>query len=202
MSDDLWQEGTTDLLNRYIRGQPEALGPVLARHESRMIQTAAHLIWRLGRIDPAYGPEDAVADAWTKVCEILKNSQVQTIRGSFEFWRRFYTILRREIHAEHKRSTATKRAERQHRQVGDPGEPPLDSLWAHLPPQEALVMAQLEIEDLIAYLEDPQLQEILKLRLREYTVDEIADFLDVSSRTIERRLKEIREVFLRSRRGD
>jgi DNA-directed RNA polymerase specialized sigma24 family protein len=78
----------------------------------------------------------------------------------------------------------------------------VDSLWAHLPPQEAQVLAQLEIEDLLEYLEDPQLQEILKLRLMEYTVEEIADFLHVADRTIERRLNKIRELYLRSRRGD
>jgi hypothetical protein len=36
----------------------------------------------------------------------------------------------------------------------------------------------------------------------EYTVEEIADFLHVADRTIERRLKKIRELYLRSRRGD
>jgi hypothetical protein len=76
MSDDPGEEGTTSCLNRDIGGERGALDPVLLRHESRMIQTAAHIIWRLGLIDPAYGPEDAVAEAWTRVCEILKNSKV------------------------------------------------------------------------------------------------------------------------------
>ena len=40
----------------------------------------------------------------------------------------------------------------------------------------------------------PQHQEILLLRMNDYTIEEIADELQISSRTVDRALKRVRTV--------
>ncbi len=67
-------------------------------------------------------------------------------------------------------------------------------------PPDDLVLINGEVEALLDWLgDDRDLPRVLKMRLEEYTVAEIAEQLKCASRTIERRLHEIRTCFLERR---
>ena len=54
-----------------------------------------------------------------------------------------------------------------------------------------------ETENLLASLPDTTAEQIVRLKLQGYTHEEIADELDCNVRTVERRLKQIRELWQR-----
>jgi DNA-directed RNA polymerase specialized sigma24 family protein len=170
--------------------------------------------------DPAYDGQDGVADAWVKICEHANQHKLDWIQSSFDFWRLFYVTLNRTIRDQSDKYHAAKRN-------GPPDSPPQglvfrrtaprlegstarrgyrerdsweESMYANLPPPEDLVLAQLEIEGFLETLDNPVLQEVVRMRLASYTNDEIAAALDLSTRTVQRHLASIRSLYLERRR--
>jgi len=61
-------------------------------------------------------------------------------------------------------------------------------------PDIATVMAD-QTQQLLASLPDETAQRIAALKIEGFTHQEIADKLDINTRTVERRLKQIRELW-------
>src|SRR5262249_16996075 len=89
--------GTTTLFHHFLAGEREALGPIYRRHHGEMVGTATRFIHCVQMYDPAYDGEDAVDEAWVKICERAQEHQLDWIQSSFQFWKAFYLTLRRAI---------------------------------------------------------------------------------------------------------
>jgi RNA polymerase sigma factor (sigma-70 family) len=219
MTVDYSEFDTPDLFNKYLGGQNAAFDEVLRRHNGQMLRSASRLLRCIQMYDAAYEPEDAVASTLMMLHRCVASGKLETIQASFEFWKLFYTFLRREIRAEYGRYNAAKRTrpsrawdawEMERRYAAAGNDVPsgrgyqcrkdgLDWIFASLPPPEDLVLASLEIEEVLRSLDDPALRTITELRLEDWTVAEIAQLLEVSTRTVERGLSTIREAFSRAR---
>ena len=213
------EEDTPDLLNCFIRGEPDSLEKVMARHEQRLLTTARRLIRCIQMYDSAYAPEDAVNETWARVCQRIKDGKFTLVQESVGFWKMFSVCLKNEILRRIGDSTRPSAAagspsgddwhERRWHVVtgGDslPGkgyrcsEHHLDQAYARLPPPQDLVLAQLEAELFheTLCLADPLLGKIFNMRQEDYTAAEIAAKLELSVRTIERKLGVIREKYFK-----
>lgn len=70
-----------------------------------------------------------------------------------------------------------------------------DQLESQKPsPDIAAIMAD-QTQQLLASLPDETAQRIAALKIEGFTQQEIADKLDIATRTVERRLKQIRELW-------
>ena len=222
MTADYSEFDTADLFNKYLGGQNAAFDEVLRRHNGQMLRSASRLLRCMQMHDAAYEPEDAVANTLMMLHRCVASGKLGTIQASFEFWKLFYIYLRREIRTEYQRFKAAKRTrsgrawdawemDRSYAAAGNDvpsgrgyqcRKDGLGRIYAGLPPPEDLVLAHLEIEEVLQSLEDPVLRTITELRLEDWTVQEMAQLLDVSMRTIERALSTIREAFFRARGGE
>lgn len=70
----------------------------------------------------------------------------------------------------------------------------MDSVIGNEPTPEFVSMMAEQMNLLILSLQDPQLQELAIGKMEGYTNDEMAEKLDCSLRTVERRLRRIRET--------
>jgi DNA-directed RNA polymerase specialized sigma24 family protein len=212
--DALVEESTSDLIERHKNGDRDALAKVMARHDQRLVAIASGFIHCVKMYDAAYDAEDAVNHSWAKVATMIERCQICSARDGHGLWKTYFMVLRQEILRQYRRYKAIGRtADRLRADWGPrrsyaasggdmpvgqgyrPSENPVDVVYARLPPPEDLVLAQLELEALLVLLDDPTLQTILEMRIEEYTVAEIAERLDFSVRTIERKLGEIRECY-------
>jgi RNA polymerase sigma factor (sigma-70 family) len=158
-------------------------------HYFRDLLTLAHrhIGWRIRqRVDA----EDVLQSVYASVCRRQQ-------RGDFElydrddFWKLLVTVTLNKI-----RNTARwhRRAKRDvDRVVPLPDEGPGPSLAAAGPtPDEAVALAE-ELEHRIRSLADPLLMQVALKKLEGLTNKEIAEELDYTERTIERKLNNIRK---------
>ncbi len=209
-------DSTWKLLDRFVGGDQESIRTLILRHDLRLHKMASRLIRCIEMYDAAYDADDAVNHAWAAICLEMQRGEIASVQDSMAFWKRYAVILRNEILRQNRRYKAARRGgrglrrewESWRRAVGAGADMPqgrgyrcsadhLDGVYASLPPPEDLALAQLEVESLVNALEDPDLRTILEMRIESYTNAEIAELLDVNVRTIERKMGEIRERYLR-----
>jgi DNA-directed RNA polymerase specialized sigma24 family protein len=81
------------------------------------------------------------------------------------------------------------------RKSADEPSPGLQQFSDHLPTPLMLTVIEEEGQRLLAALTDPRLRQIALWRLEGYTNDEIAVKLELTTRSVERKLQRIRDIW-------
>lgn len=212
MSDESLSLLSSGLVRGLAGGDSGAFDRLLRQYNTLLVQRASFYLRRLRMYDTFYEGQEAVDDALAAMYDRARRGDRLTIQTSADFWQEFFLQVRREIRRIGDYAKAQKRNPKPRRAPPDPSrgqnarideesmttempsllEGELDAFYSRLPSHEALAMMQMDVEVLFMSFSDPICREILKMRLESYSVEEIADHFDLSVRTVERKLQDIR----------
>jgi ECF sigma factor len=209
MAGEKVKERTSILVQRLASGDESALDEILSAHNADMVQRASLYIRRLKMYEPLYEGQEAVDDAVGAMLQRARAGELKDVRHSAEFWTAFWAQLLDEVRRA--RDFWNARIRRDRHRKATPRAPRLpddevpfpeaclpwdrcdELLISQFPPPDDLVLVRDELEALIGWLGvDPDLKSVLQMRCDEYTVAEIAERLGCATRTVDRKLREIR----------
>jgi len=180
-----------DLLARWRTGDQQAAQELFRRYADRLITLArSRLSAKLSnRIDP----EDVVQSAYRSFFADSRAGRYTAERGG-ELWQLLVTITLHKLKHQVERHTAQKRDVKREQPWGS-DEALLgmqaDVLAREPSPLEALTLAD-EVQALMRGLTPPQ-RRMLELRLQGHSLDEIAQSIPCSQRTVIRVLERVRQ---------
>jgi RNA polymerase sigma factor (sigma-70 family) len=181
-------------------GEAEAARRLWERYALRIVELAK---LRLGGAPKRLADEEDVAvSVFHSVCRGAAAGRFQDIKNRDELWWLLLAITKQKVVDHVRRETAQKRGGRT---KGGPGSEAkcarknisLDELISDEPTPEFAVMLQEEHERLLKLLRDDSVRRVANFRIQGFTAAEIAHDLGVSERSIERKLKLIRESWSR-----
>lgn len=155
-----------------------------------------HLHQRTKRV---YDEEDVVQSMFRSVCRGLAEGRFPDLRDRNSLWRLMLVITSNKISNRHRYDRQQRRDHR--RTIGDTifAKPTLDSqspLAAGIVSREPTPEFAAEFEDtceqLLSQLTDPDVRDIAILRMEGFNDSEIAERMNCSRRTVQRRLEIIR----------
>ncbi len=135
----------------------------------------------------AYDEEDAALSTFQVLCQKLHEGQYTGVADRQELWQLMLTVLIRKIGRRVKYQTAAKRTSghaNQHETLS------IDDL-----PATTSQEISHECYELIASLNDPNLERVALLKFEGFTNDEIATKLNRTRRTVQRMLNLIRDLW-------
>ncbi|MCA9035972.1 MAG: hypothetical protein KDA91_12630 [Planctomycetaceae bacterium] len=142
--------------------------------------------------------EDIVISAMKSFCIGLRNGRFEQLTGRESLWRVLLTITLRKIADKHQFDHRGKRdiSRIQSGHANDVGgDTTLETLLSREPdPQTAIACAD-EIASLLERLEHDDLQRIALMKMEGFTNQEIAERVDCSRSSIERKLRTIRMMW-------
>jgi len=184
MNNSLESESVTQWFQRLRAGDEVAATMLWQRYFPRLVQLAQ---WRFSADrDPAYGADDAAQSVFHLLCRGAKEGRYENIAGRDDLWRLLVTATRRKI-IDHVRHSQTAK-----RGAGAVILPIDSDVVAPEPTPEMLAIMNEQLEILLSSLRDDTLRLIALRRLEGFSNAEIATELDVSERTVERKLNLIR----------
>jgi DNA-directed RNA polymerase specialized sigma24 family protein len=146
--------------------------------------------------------EDVAQSVMRCLCEGAASGQYATVVDRQELWRLLATITVRKVIDQQRRLNQQKRGGGRVRgdsalvpQLGEAAGAGFDQLCSEAATPEVLAMATEEYERLMRLLRDDRLRQIALGKLEGYTNDEIAEQSGLTSRSIERKLKRIRQIW-------
>lgn len=197
MSDDpsisQWIEGLR-------AGEAVAAQRLWERYAERLVGLARR---RMGEGPKGLGDEEDVAQSvFHALCRGAAAGRFASVKDRDDLWWLLLAITKQKVIDHHRRETAQKRgggrvtpesglaAEHE----GRPGFA-LDRLVSDEPTAEMLLMLEEQNQRLLGLLRDDNLRSIAMSRVEGYSVEEIAGDLQVSMRSIERKLNLIRQTW-------
>jgi len=181
-------------------GDQEAARQLWSEYFERLLMAARQ---RLGE-----GPrrvadeEDVVVSVFDSLCRGAAKGRFDQLTDRQDLWMLLLTITRQKSVDEIRRRTRQKRgggAVRGEsvfaREVDESAAVGISELTSDEPTPDLLVSAEDNFRYLLGLLRDDTLRRVAHLRMEGHTDDEIADQLNVSKRTIERKLKLIRDTW-------
>lgn len=147
-----------------------------------------------------YDEEDAAQSAFLSLCDGIAAGRFPDLDDRQSLWKLLLVITSRKISRRHKYDGRQKRDSG--RSLGDavfassasedaPSSPTAD-LVCREPTPDFVVEFSETCDTLFNQLDDSRLQQTLKLRLEGYTINEIADRMSCSRRTVQRSMELIR----------
>ena len=178
-------------------GQAEAVEKLWARYRRRLVELARRN-WE--PIPKRIADEDDVAQSvFLSLCRGAAAGRFDDIKNRDDLWWLLLAITKQKAVDLFRRETAKKRGGGQVRfetTLGAVGGPlMLDQLISEQPTPELLVMLEEQNRLLMQSLRDDGLRKIAVSRIEGYTVGEIAIAMDVTTRTVERKLRLIRDAW-------
>jgi RNA polymerase sigma-70 factor, ECF subfamily len=183
------------LLKRWQDGDQGAASEIFQQYVSRLIGLARNRL--SSRMAKRIDPEDVVQSAYRSFFRNAADDRY-TLSRSGDLWRLLAAITVNKVHGQVEHHTAQKRAI--NREQSDPEE---DSLFGVHPeaisrepsPMEALTV----VEELELVMKDlsPDHRQILELRLQDNTIEEVAEAVGCSERTVRRVLDRVKEKLFR-----
>jgi DNA-directed RNA polymerase specialized sigma24 family protein len=141
---------------------------------------------------------DIAQSVFRNICSGAAEGRFRDVRNRDELWWLLLTITRQKVVDHIRRETAAKRGGGKVIRESDvPGDPDdsvftLDAIVADDPTPEFVAILEEETQRLMGLLRDDLLRQVALARIEGYTVPEIAQMVGVSTRSIERKLKLIR----------
>jgi RNA polymerase sigma factor (sigma-70 family) len=146
--------------------------------------------------------EDVAASVFQSLCRGAAAGRFQNLKNRDDLWWLLLAITKQKVVDHVRREMAQKRgAGRVQFESGLNGNVDessgftLDRLVGDEPTPEFVVMLEEQHERLLGLLRDDRLRQIAVFRIEGFTVPEIAEDLRVSTRSIERKLQLIRDVW-------
>jgi len=146
--------------------------------------------------------EDVAVSVFRCLCTGAQHGRLAEISDRGDLWRVLVTMTMRKTIDQQRRLAGKKRGAGHvrgesvfMRKSGDEGTPGIQQFSDDLPTPLMLTIIEEEGQRLLAALEDPKLRQIALWKLESYTNDEIADKLQLTTRSVERKLQRIREIW-------
>jgi RNA polymerase sigma factor (sigma-70 family) len=189
----------SQLIANLKEGKAEAANRLWERYAIRLVEIAKK---RLGNAPKRLADEeDVAASVFHSVCRGAAAGRFQDIKNRDELWWLLLAITKQKVVDHLRREMAQKRIGR--RSEANSGPEPkfdgkkftLDDLVSDEPTPDFAVMLQEQHERLLSLLRDDSLRRIAVSRIEGFTVAEIANDHQMSTRSVERKLKLIREAW-------
>jgi RNA polymerase sigma factor (sigma-70 family) len=183
-----------DAVTRWIHtlqaGETRAATPLWEAYFERLVRLALeHLRQHRGVHAVHADGEDVAVSAFHSFCQAASAGRFPRLDDRDDLWHVLAVITRRKAAHLIQREGRQKRGG-QWRRV----EPAFDLVPGNEPGPELGAMLADLYRTLIGRLDDQEQQVIAQLRLEGWTVSEVAEFVGVSVPTVERKLREIRQV--------
>ncbi|MEL7496531.1 MAG: ECF-type sigma factor [Planctomycetota bacterium] len=149
-----------------------------------------------------YDEEDAVLSMFQSLCRGLAEGRFPDLHDRDSLWHLMLVMTGRKISNRHRHDQRQRRDDRRTLTDSvfseshlDQGQQLGDGLLSREPTPEFIAELHETSERLFAAIDQPDLKEIALLRVEGYNDSEIADRLDCSRRTVQRRLTMIRQLW-------
>lgn len=196
MNDDpvsLWIDEIRD-------AEDDAAFKVWKHFSARLLQIARKNL--RAKTKRVYDEEDVVLSMFHSLCQGLVEGRFPDLHDRDSLWRLMLVITGRKITNRHRHDHRERRDDRRtltdsvfsERQM-DQGQQLGDGLLSREPTPEFVAELHETSERLFAAIDEPDLKEVALLRVEGYNDSEIADRLNCSRRTVQRRLKMIRQLW-------
>lgn len=185
-------QDAVELFNRYREGDDQAASELYSRYVERLIALArTRLSRKMGR---RVGPDDIVQSVFRSFFTKARDGQF-VFAETEDLWRLLSSITITKVLRQVQRNRRGKRSIDLEESVMLPGngfQIPVEFVMAGPSPTHALVLLD-ELEHIMADLK-PLYREVLEMRLRGDTTEEIALQSSRSERTVRRVLEHIKEL--------
>ena len=185
-------ESTSAWIEGLKANQPTAIEKLWERYSERLVGLARS---KLGNAPKAVADEDDIAtDVFHSLWRGAQEGRFDDLHHRDQLWWLFVTITQQKVVDHYRRETALKRGNGQVVSMEDLStDQGIERLISTEPTPELLAVMDEEYRRLLNLSKDETHRKIAAWRFEGYTVEEIAKRLDVSSRTVERKLKIIRK---------
>jgi RNA polymerase sigma factor (sigma-70 family) len=205
--------GTTTISDDRHRGLDDAIVESINPYRNRLIQRANRLL-RNSIIDEADLDAEGTVDlAIFALCELGREGSISERHDALALFKPGLQKVRWLIRNQSKRACAVKRngatlesrnqqAEATDARTARPVgryrvEHDLDQIISNDPAVEEVVIVRLDLETFLDHLPKRRHQTVVKMRFEGYSVEEIAERLSLSRRTVERTMRRIGKLYRR-----
>jgi RNA polymerase sigma factor (sigma-70 family) len=200
MSQDEPNDNSVTIWLRSLQaGEPDAAGLIWKRYYERLVRLAAQKLRSASR--RSADEEDVVLNAFASFCRGAGEGRFPRLDDRNDLWQVLVMLTARKALNQAKHDQRQKRGGGQIRGesvfigANDAPVAGIDQVVGGEPTPEFAHQLGEEFEQLLATLNDDTLRRIALAKLEGYTNDEIAGQIGVRTRTIERKLSLIRELW-------
>lgn len=198
---DEFDKSVTFWLNGLKQGQNDAIQEIWQRYFQQLVHVANR---KLGGASRRIADEEDVAlSAFKSLCVGAAAGRFQRLEQRDDLWQVLVAIAGRKAVDQIRRQTSQKRGAGTVRgdsvvmNLGGDAPGTFEQFMSAEPTPETVVTMEEEYSRLLSQLPDETLRSIAQLRLEGYANEEIAEQLQLSLRSVERKLGVIREVWSR-----
>ena len=192
-------EDVTLWLSGFKRGDGEAVDQVWQVYFDKLVRLCRRRLEGLPR--RVADEEDVALSAFQSFCDGLQRGRFPKLEDRDDLWKILVTIAARKALAQHKHERARKRGGNAVRgesvflqgRGSDDTLGGIDQFLGVEPSPETAVAVSEACEHLLSLLKDEMQRSVALLKMQGYTSEEIADQLDCTTRTVERKLAAIRD---------
>lgn len=194
------EQDVTYWLGRAVAGDERGVQQIWERYYDRLVQLARRKLGPMGR--RAADEEDVALSAFHSFCRGAAEGRFPRLNDRHDLWKLLVTITCRKAIAQIKSATAQKRGGGHVRgesifrnSTASEATGGIGQVLGDEPTPELAAMVAETCGDMLEKLGDDTLRQIALMKMEGYSNDEIAAELDCVSRTIERKLARIREIW-------
>ncbi len=189
-------------LGRACEGDEQAVQEIWQQYYDRLVHLARRKLGPMGR--RSADEEDVALSAFHSFYRGASQGRFPKLNDRHDLWKLLVTITCRKAIGQIKSATAQKRGGGQVRgesifqKAGesDSGTGGIGQVLGEQPTPELAAMVAETCDHLLDQLDDQMLREIATLKMEGYSNEEIAEKLDCVTRTVERKLARIREIWV------
>jgi DNA-directed RNA polymerase specialized sigma24 family protein len=191
----------THWITQLKQGERGAAGPLWERYYCLLVERARRKL--VGAPRGAADEEDVVLTAFDSFCRAAEQGRFPKLDDRNDLWQLLLVLTDREAIDHKRRENADRRGGGRvlHEgalPAGDSagGDTPLVRLVSREPTPEVAAQVAEEWRRLFGLLNDPELEEVARLKMECYSLEEIAARLGCVPRTVQRRLNLIRHIWI------
>ena len=169
-------------------GDQHAAASLWDRYFERVVRLARRRLVT----DAGYDEEDLATSVFATLYKVAAEGRYEALSDRDELWALLLVLSQRKMIARLRRQT-TKRRSRENPDAG--AQIPEEELISPTDSPDMSVAVEDECRHLLEQLEEPVLQNIALLKLDGHTIAEIAEQLDISIRTVSRKILLIRKCW-------
>lgn len=173
-------------------GHSTAAAQLWRRYHERLVRLAVQKLRGASR--RMADEEDVVVDAFDSFCRGVQAGRFSRLDDRDDLWQILVTLTARKAINQWKRETRQRRGGRPPAET-DSSDPDVDQIVGSEPTPDFAALVAEEFRLLLARLDDDTLRGVAVAKLEGYHSAEIAQQMGVQTRTVERKLRLIREIW-------